>query len=219
MTNRPLLSPESDRMSPLTNCGAGIISLPRQHASCSSKVISASAAIANLFHRARMPWILEHPCDSWWWDVPKIPDLCRAASHGLGPREFWCFWITCRKRTLFLVGNEDSRDSHRIVRKCVGTCGRCSVPGQEHVHPKASASRSEFYSSRDHLPSPSIFRTCYISHHERTTIPKNTPFHVEWEIIHSNASKDIGMGVAVLALTCDGRSVYSGGLGSHWSST
>ena len=44
-------------------CVAGMISLPRQHTSCSSKVISASAAIANLFHRARMPWILEHPSD------------------------------------------------------------------------------------------------------------------------------------------------------------
>ena len=36
------------------------------------QVISASASMANLFHRARMPWILEHPFDSWLWDVPKI---------------------------------------------------------------------------------------------------------------------------------------------------
>ena len=41
-------------------CVAGVISPPRQHTSCSPKVISASAAIANLLHRARMPWILEH---------------------------------------------------------------------------------------------------------------------------------------------------------------
>ena len=34
-----------------------------------------------------------------------------------------------RKRTLFLVGNVDSRDLHRVGRKCAGTGGRCSVSG------------------------------------------------------------------------------------------
>ena len=32
----------------------------------SPQVISASATIANLLHRARMPRILEHACDSWF---------------------------------------------------------------------------------------------------------------------------------------------------------
>ena len=39
-------------------CVAAMISPPRQHTSCSSQVVSGSAAIANLLHRARMPWIL-----------------------------------------------------------------------------------------------------------------------------------------------------------------
>ena len=52
-----------------------MISPPRQHSSCSSKVLSASAAIANSLYRARMPWILEHPCDSWLWNVLKIEAL------------------------------------------------------------------------------------------------------------------------------------------------
>ena len=34
----------------------------------------SASAIANLLHRARMPWILD-PCDSWLWDVPKIQTL------------------------------------------------------------------------------------------------------------------------------------------------
>ena len=45
---------------------------PRLHTSCSSLVISASASIAKLLHRARIPWILEHLCDSRSWDVPKL---------------------------------------------------------------------------------------------------------------------------------------------------
>ena len=54
---------------------AGMISPPRQHTSGSPKIISVSAAIARLLHRARMPSILEHPCGSCLWDVPQIEAL------------------------------------------------------------------------------------------------------------------------------------------------
>ena len=53
-----LFSPEFDRDVFAGKCVAGMISPPRQYTSCTTKVISASAAIANLFHRARTPWIL-----------------------------------------------------------------------------------------------------------------------------------------------------------------
>ena len=48
-------------------CNAGMISPPRLHTSCSSKVISAFVAFAGFLHSARMLWILEHPFDSWLW--------------------------------------------------------------------------------------------------------------------------------------------------------
>ena len=47
-------------------CVGGLISPPRRHTACSPKIISGSAAIANLIHRARMLWL---------WDVPKIKTL------------------------------------------------------------------------------------------------------------------------------------------------
>ena len=115
----------------------------------SSKVISANAS-AHLLHRARMPWILEHPCDSWFWDVPKIQTLAAQPRTAWALANFRVFGSLCRKRTLFLVENVDNRDSHRIVRKCAGTSGRCSASRQKHVHPKAPASSSELCSSRDH---------------------------------------------------------------------
>ena len=97
---------------------------------------------------------------------------------------------------MFLVGNVDGRDAHRVARKCAGTGGRCSVSGQKHLHPMASKSRSKLSSSRDHPPSPN-----YLSrlpwYYECTTIPENTSF--EWEEVFINASKDIGMGVSDLA--------------------
>ena len=39
----------------------------------------------------------------------------------------------------------------QVVCKCAGTSGRCRFSGQKHLHPRASASRSEFYSSRGPL--------------------------------------------------------------------
>ena len=75
----------------------------------------------------------------------------------------------------FLVGNVDNRDLHRVARRCLGTGGRCSVSGEKHVHPKASASRSECYSSRDHARLfQVVFRARHDSHHQRTTIPEHT---------------------------------------------
>ena len=44
---------------------AGMSSPPGQHTACTPKVISASATIATLLHRARMLWILEHLFESW----------------------------------------------------------------------------------------------------------------------------------------------------------
>ena len=122
-------------------CVAAMISPPRQLTSCSSKVISASASIANLLHRARKPWILEHPCDSCLWDVPKLQTLAAQPRTAWAPADFCIFGSTCGKRTLFLVGNVDSRDWHRVARKCAGTSGRCSATGEKHVHPKASVPR------------------------------------------------------------------------------
>ena len=54
---------------------AGMISPPRRHTPCSPKVVSASAPVANFLRRVRMTWFLEHPCDSWLSDVPKIQTL------------------------------------------------------------------------------------------------------------------------------------------------
>ena len=66
-------------------CVAAMISPPRQYTSCSSKVVSVNAAIANLLHRARMPWILEHSCDSLFWTYRKS----RLLRHSLARPGRW----------------------------------------------------------------------------------------------------------------------------------
>ena len=67
---------------------AGMISTPRLHTSCSSQVISASAAIACLLHRARRPWILENPFDSLLLGPPG-GSLYSWISMQTGERYFW----------------------------------------------------------------------------------------------------------------------------------
>ena len=59
-----------------------VIPPSRIHTSCFPQVISASASIADLLHRGRTPWILEHPCDSRLWGVPKFQTLAQ-------PRTAW----------------------------------------------------------------------------------------------------------------------------------
>ena len=126
-------------------CVAGMISPPRQLSSCSSKVVSATAAIANLLHRARTPWILEHPCDSWLWDVQKSKLLRRNLARP-GPWRIIVFSVR-RPESEHFFGSETRT---RIARRCAGTGGRSSVTGRKTlVHPKASAPRSVRYPSGD----------------------------------------------------------------------
>ena len=78
------------------------------------------------------------------------------SSYSLDPGGFLFLVQTkYKKRTLFLVGNVDGRDLHRVARRC-GTGRRCSVSGQQHGHPKIYAFRSELCSSRDHTRPPKL---------------------------------------------------------------
>ena len=124
---KPLILTRIRQDVPAGKCVAGMISLSRQLTSCSSKVISTKASIANLLHRARMPWFLEHPCGSPLWDVPKIKTLAAQPRTARALADVFVFGSPCRQRTLFLVWNVDSKDAHRIAGKCAGTGGRCTV--------------------------------------------------------------------------------------------
>ena len=62
---------------------------PQQHTKCSPKVISASAATENLLQCARVPWIMEHPCEPWLCDVPTVQTLAAQ------PRTAWALADFC----------------------------------------------------------------------------------------------------------------------------
>ena len=83
-------------------CVAGMISPPRQH-----NVVSASAAVADVLHLARMPWIVEHPCGSWLWDVPKTQSPAvqpRSAFRRLRQKSAWLLMIARASRNFTQVG-------------------------------------------------------------------------------------------------------------------
>ena len=123
-------------------CVAATMSPPRQHILCSDKLFTASATIANFLHRAHMSKIIEHPFDSWVWNVPKIQALSAEPRTSWLLSNSWVFGSSWRECTLFLVGNVDNRDQRRIAR------GRWSTPRRKRAHPNAS--RSDTQSSRDH---------------------------------------------------------------------
>ena len=118
-------------------CAAGMISPPRQHASCSSKKVSVCAAIASLRQRARMRWTLKHPV------IRRLERAdnrtpCGTPSQDLSPGRLLYFWIFTQKAAVISGGSVDSRDAHRVARKFAGTSGRCRFSGHKHLHPRAS---------------------------------------------------------------------------------
>ena len=98
-------------------CVARMISPPRQHNSCSPNVISASAAIAkknsscsNALHAFDSGTPVFHVCGT--------RRKSKLFSHGLGHCGFLYVWISMQITNVFLVGTVDSKDLHRIARKC-----------------------------------------------------------------------------------------------------
>ena len=112
-------------------CVAGMFSSPRLHTSCCSKVISAPASIASLLHRARMPRILKHQCESWLWDVPKTQTFAAQPRTTAWAPAFFGFLDHHAESGLCSQSEACCRDLHRIARTCAGTGGRCIVTGQK----------------------------------------------------------------------------------------
>ena len=184
-----------------------MISPPRQHGLCFSTVFSASASIAYLLHRARMPWILEHPCGSWLWDVPKIQT--RAA-----PRTAWqilCFWIRTQKTN---VVSAWECGWQRLAPYCA-SCDRTL----QCVWTKTCSSKGfritlrEIF-SRDHTRPPRLsIALPMILTMDARLFQRTHPLSGMGSSL--NASNDIGMGVTDLELTCKNRT--SGGRNAYCS--
>ena len=113
------------------------------------------------------------------------------------------FWVgsRCKRRTLFLVGNVDSRDAHRIARKCAGTGGRCCV-FRENMFIRRLPPHAQ--SVALHVTTPAIPDCLTLT----MVLTINAP---RFQRTHSlagtgsslNASNDIGMGVTDFAPICN----------------
>ena len=93
---------------------------------------------------------------------------CGTASYGLGPGGLLFCGSKYRKRTLFLVGNVDGNDWHRIARKCACCLyqrGRCSVSGRQQTYPKFFAARHEQISQSPHRAQVRQLIYCRKRHH------------------------------------------------------
>ena len=148
-------------------CVAGMISPPLQDTSFFSKVESSSAAIANVLHRAHMPWMLNTRV------IHGLSEFFRCTVQKANAVSSWK-----RGRQRF-ASYCSQMFSDRWTLQCFRT---------KYGRPKTSASRSKLSSSRDHTRPPKLsFRACQGSHHERTTTPENTSF--EWNGIFTQRVK------------------------------
>ena len=139
-----------------------------------------------------MPWILEHPCDSWFWDVPKIEALAAQ------PRTAWAlggiialFGSKCRKTNIdsgWKCGRQ--RVSPNCLAECTGTGGCCSVSGQKQVKPKIFASTLRgLILHVTSTPCPFIFHACHGSHHDRKRRFQRTHLLSGMWIVHSTRQR------------------------------
>ena len=180
---RPLVLTTNRQDASAGKCVAAMISPPRLHTTCSSQVILASASIAICF--------IGLPCRGFW--NTRVIRGCGTRRNSKllrrRPRTAWTLADCC------IFG---SQHNMRVARKCNGTGGHCSVSGQKHGHPKASASRSECGSSRYHSYPHRLSRALAVV---RTMDARG--FHRTHPLggmgSSLNESKDTGMGVTALA--------------------
>ena len=176
---------------------------PRQHTSCSPKIISASAAIANLFHRACMPWILSvTPVCFVVVGRAENPDFCCAAAHYL---DFCIFGSTVQRANTI---SSWKRGQQRCAPYCLQVfsdrwtlqCFRT-----KHVYLKASASRSKCCSSRDHTrPHCLSFALAMVLTMNARRFQRTHP--LSGMGFSLSASNDIAVGVFDHALVCESES-------------
>ena len=168
-----------------------------------------SVVIANLLHRARMLWLLEHWCESWLWEVPKIQILAAQPRTAWALAVFLFFWISVQKSELyFWLGT--------------WTAESCTVLLASWDRRSLQLDWRETCSSHTRQPSLS-FTLAMIPDMNARRFQRTHPLSGMGSSL--NASKDVGVEVTDLALnswirTLDGPSVYcSGWFTSHWSRT
>ena len=181
------------------------VSLWRQHTSCSSQVISASGSIAHLLHYARMPGILEHPCESWLWNVPKIQTLAAQPRTAWALADFCVLNLHAGSERWFWLGMWTTEICAVLLANVLGHVD-VTVFQAKHVHPKASLSRSECYSSRDHTHPPrSSFALAMIVTMHARRLQRTHPLSGAGSSL--NASKDMTLGSYCPCACCESEPV------------
>ena len=181
---------------------------PRHHALCSPRVIFPLV-------RPSKTCFIVLACRGFWktrlirvlWDVPKkIQTPAAQPRTGWALADFCILGSPCRKRTFLLVGNADSRDSHRIARICAGTDGRCSVSGRKKFTLQSSLSRSDRFSSRDNTRAPkmSFALAMTLTMNARRFQRTHTLTGMRSSL---STSKDTGMGNIYIAHICASESM------------
>ena len=94
----------------------------------------AALKCIHALHKARAPWIHEHPSGTFAYmseEWQRLLDDPSVMVVMLDQCMFGCKW---RKRTMLVCGNLDEDDVARLRKGCTGKNGYCSRTGQKHFH-------------------------------------------------------------------------------------
>ncbi len=100
--------------------------------------LRAAIALIKVFHRLKIPWILEHPQASFAFqtrELQKIMSDDNVSSTVLDQCRYGTLW---RKRTRLLCGNVAEQDLEKLKLMCTGSGGFCGN-GRRHVILQGSA--------------------------------------------------------------------------------
>ena len=90
-----------------------------------NKTLKAALSIIGMLHRAKRPWIFEHPHASFAFKTPEMLRLAAAPRVHFRVLDQCRFGAKWRKRTRLMCGNLDEQDTESLERWCAGRGGLC----------------------------------------------------------------------------------------------
>ena len=94
----------------------------------------SALALIRVFHRCRIPSVLEHPHASFLWHTPQVVRLRKLASVRFIFVDHCAFGSPHRKRTGLLFGHCDHADIEALAEcRCHSSDGICDFSGERHV--------------------------------------------------------------------------------------
>ena len=94
--------------------------------------LRAAISLIKVFHKLKIPWILEHPHASFAFQTPELKEIMAQTNVSAAVLDQCRYGTPWRKRTRVLCGHVTDQDLTRLSLMCTGSGGLCGN-GRGHV--------------------------------------------------------------------------------------